>query len=120
MLPLCPMWHSSSSNNIPYNYLYMCVQVKLSWMNGQHLKALAPEQQSALLGGALVSSGLVKEASSNFVTKALALVKDKVVSGSSQLSPRISSQYVQAVGRECTYSDGNCKQCVCSADAYAN
>ena len=36
----------------------LLLQVKLSWMNGQHLKQLPADEQGAMLLGALVSSGL--------------------------------------------------------------
>lgn len=53
-------------------------KVKLGWMNGQFLKALPAEEQSAMLAGALVSGGLLKSADSPFAQKALALVKEKL------------------------------------------
>jgi len=48
---------------------------KLRWMNGQHLRALGDGDLIPLLGSAWVESGLVREADSEFVRAAAAVVK---------------------------------------------
>lgn len=47
---------------------------KLSWMNGQHLKGLAPEQFGAMIAAALVEAGLARSTDSAFATGAAAMV----------------------------------------------
>ena len=38
----------------------MSVQVKLSWMNGQHLRALPVEEQNKMIGDHLEACGILK------------------------------------------------------------
>jgi len=49
-------------------------KVKLSWMNGQHLKDVPEEQKSALVGDALVSSGVLHKTGTPLAEKLVALV----------------------------------------------
>lgn len=58
-----------------------CPQVKLNWMNGQHLRALPEEQLLPLLTERLVAGGLVRDAASPFVAAAVRLLKTSLVRG---------------------------------------
>jgi len=47
---------------------------KLSWVNGQHLRALLPAEAARLLGSALAQAGLVAAADDAFAARAIALL----------------------------------------------
>ena len=49
-------------------------KTKLSWMNGQHLRALDPETMQSMVGDALTQAGLVKAADSPFAKAAVEIV----------------------------------------------
>lgn len=49
-------------------------KVKLSWMNGQHLKALPEDQVNGMIGGNLVSEGVVNKSGTPFVDAVIQLV----------------------------------------------
>lgn len=50
-------------------------KTKLSWMNGQHLRALPEDEMRAMVGEQWVASGLLSHAESPFAAAALALVQ---------------------------------------------
>lgn len=50
-------------------------KVKLSWMNGQHLRALPEEQLGPMIAGHLVEAGLIKEAGSPFALAVANILK---------------------------------------------
>ena len=53
-------------------------KTKLSWMNGQHLRALPEAEMRAMVGGRWVASGLLKAEASPFVDAALAIVQNSL------------------------------------------
>ncbi|KAI8465731.1 MAG: non-discriminatory gln-glu-trna synthetase [Monoraphidium minutum] len=53
-------------------------RVKLSWMNGQHLRALPEDELVARIGAALAAGGVVGSADSAFAKAAAGLVKGSV------------------------------------------
>lgn len=53
-------------------------KVKLSWMNGQHLRALPVPDVQALVGPHLVGAGLLARADSPFATAAIALMQQSL------------------------------------------
>lgn len=53
-------------------------RVKLSWMNGQHLRALPDADLTAAVAGALASAGLLSDAGSPFAAAVAGLVKGSV------------------------------------------
>lgn len=53
-------------------------KTKLSWMNGQHLRALPEEEMRAMIGGGWAASGLLARTDSPFVAAALALVQNSL------------------------------------------
>lgn len=53
-------------------------KVKLSWMNGQHLRALPAADVQALVGPALVEAGLLSRADSPFAAAAVALMQQSL------------------------------------------
>lgn len=53
-------------------------KVKLSWMNGQHLRALPVDAVQALVGPHLVSAGLLARPDSPFATAAVALMQQSL------------------------------------------
>ncbi|KAF6253056.1 non-discriminatory gln-glu-trna synthetase [Scenedesmus sp. NREL 46B-D3] len=53
-------------------------KVKLSWMNGQHLRALPEEELVSRIGEALVAAGVLSDASSAFAAAVSSLVKGSV------------------------------------------
>eukprot|EP00242_Pyramimonas_sp_CCMP2087_P002912 CAMPEP_0198230630 /NCGR_PEP_ID=MMETSP1445-20131203/114764_1 /TAXON_ID=36898 /ORGANISM="Pyramimonas sp., Strain CCMP2087" /LENGTH=581 /DNA_ID=CAMNT_0043911187 /DNA_START=416 /DNA_END=2161 /DNA_ORIENTATION=- len=54
-------------------------KVKLSWMNGQHLKAMPEEEQTAMIGLELFKAGVLKSADSAAAAEAMiALVRDSL------------------------------------------
>ena len=50
-------------------------KAKLSWMNGQHLKALGDDQVNAMVAAKAVEQGIVKSADSPFILAAIKLVR---------------------------------------------
>ncbi len=55
------------------------MQVKLGWMNGQHLRNLPEEESSAMAVGHLISCGLLASADSPFAAAAVKLVSKSMV-----------------------------------------
>lgn len=55
-------------------------KVKLSWMNGQHLRALPDEQALPMIQDALLAGGAISSKDSPFVTAAVRLIKNSLVS----------------------------------------
>lgn len=53
-------------------------KVKLSWMNGQHLRALPEDERVPMIGEALVTAHLATDPSGVFARTAAAMVVDKV------------------------------------------
>eukprot|EP00775_Hariotina_reticulata_P006873 gene6873-7089_t len=53
-------------------------KVKLSWMNGQHLRALPEEELVSLVASSLVAGGVLSDASSPFAAAVARLVKGSV------------------------------------------
>lgn len=49
-------------------------KTKLSWMNGQHLRALDPDTMQTMVGSALKNAGLVKDETSPFAVAAVSIV----------------------------------------------
>jgi glutamyl-tRNA synthetase len=52
--------------------------VKLNWMNGQHIRLLPEEERDAMVGKVLVEKGLAKEAESAFAKKAAAMCANSI------------------------------------------
>jgi len=52
--------------------------VKLNWMNGQHIRLLPEEERDAMVGKVLVERGLAKEAESAFAKKAAAMCANSI------------------------------------------
>jgi glutamyl-tRNA synthetase len=53
-------------------------KTKLSWMNGQHLRALPEAEMQAMVGERWVASGLLARAESPFAAAALAIVQSSL------------------------------------------
>lgn len=53
-------------------------KVKLSWMNGQHLRAMPQEEVAAMLGECWVNAGILTKESSPFVTEAARIVQSSL------------------------------------------
>ena len=53
-------------------------KTKLSWMNGQHLRALPEAEMQAMVGARWVASGLLARAESPFAAAALAIVQSSL------------------------------------------
>lgn len=53
-------------------------KMKLSWMNGQHLRALPVEEVQALVGPALVDAGLLARADTPFAAAAITLMQQSL------------------------------------------
>eukprot|EP00240_Pyramimonas_obovata_P000457 CAMPEP_0118934974 /NCGR_PEP_ID=MMETSP1169-20130426/14622_1 /TAXON_ID=36882 /ORGANISM="Pyramimonas obovata, Strain CCMP722" /LENGTH=589 /DNA_ID=CAMNT_0006877941 /DNA_START=70 /DNA_END=1839 /DNA_ORIENTATION=+ len=67
-------------------------KVKLSWMNGQHLRALPVEEQVQMIGAHLEACGVLKAADSKVAAPMIALVMDSlelVVDAEKQVRPML-------------------------------
>ena len=75
-LPLCPpSLHAHPPCTHPRTF-----QVKLNWMNGQHLKQLPKEELTSLVSTELVRSGMLRSASTPFAQASVGLVNKGLVS----------------------------------------
>jgi len=51
---------------------------KCKWVNGHHIRLLPDDRAEELIGGELVTQGLVKDATGEFVSRASALLRDRI------------------------------------------
>jgi hypothetical protein len=73
-----PPPNSFASSPVPPLTPSVFDKTKLSWMNGQHLRALPEEEMRAMIGGGWAASGLLARTDSPFVAAALALVQNSL------------------------------------------
>ena len=78
-------------------------KAKLSWMNGQHLRALPREELAAMVGARWAAAGLLAHPASPFVDAAVALVgnaMELVVDADAELRSLLSYPFEETIGSE--------------------